>query len=201
MESDTQSTRMARLKKLCRNYFREAMEISIRSVLLLISTAVLSLIVLYFYGILWHIYGLTHSGKKFIMLQPEAANRISNIVNNDLIEISIHTTFSAFTICLIICAICRVTYIKRFFYYPRNTIGKLLFWGLPLTAIVSMYVNDQIQWAHWSYTVPITIVPTLCVFTYCFQFSEALLPEIGDIVGIIFNGVKRFFSTTTPQER
>ena len=30
------------------------------------------------------------------------------------------------------------------------------------------------------------IVPTLCVFTYCFKFSERLLPEIADVVRAIF---------------
>jgi hypothetical protein len=160
----------------------------------LISTAVLSLIVLYFYGILWHIFGLTHKGKKFIMLHPEATNRLSNIVNNDLIEIAIHTTFSAFTICLMICAICQVFYITRYFYYSQNTIAKILFWGLPLTTIVSMYINDQMQLSHWSCTMPLTIVPTLCVFTYCFEFSEALFPELGVVVVKIVHGLKKFFA-------
>jgi hypothetical protein len=184
------SAALIRLKKTCRDYFRDVMEISIRAILLLISTAVFSLLVLYFYSILWHIFRITYSGKKFSMLHPKATSVISNIVNNDLIELSIHTTFSAFAICLVIGAICQVSYITRFLYYPRSIIAKLLFWGIPLTAVVSMYINDQIQLAHWSYTMPVTIVPTLCVFTYCFKFSETLLPEIGDVIAKIFHGLK-----------
>jgi hypothetical protein len=196
MEYNNQSSTLIRLKKICRDYFRDVMEISIRAILLLISTAVLSLIVLYFYDILWHIFGMTYSGKKFFMTHPQATQIISNIMNNDLIEISIHTTFSAFTICLIICAICQVSYITRYLYYPQNTITKLLFWGMPLTAVVSMYINDQIELAHWSYTMPITIVPTLCVFTYCFKFTEALLPEFGAVIKKIFHGLKDFLFLT-----
>lgn len=200
MEYDNQSPTLLRLKKICHDYFRNVMEISIRSILLLIGTAVINLTVLYFYAIFWHLFRMTYIGKKFILLHPEAAGVISGIVNNDLIEISVHTTFSAFTICLIICAICQLSYIARFLYYPRNIIAKLLFWGIPLTIAVSMYINEQIQLAHWSYTLPATIVPTLCVFTYCFKFTEALLPEFGDIIVKIFQWLKAFFYLMSPQE-
>ena len=196
MEYNNLSAALIRLKKNCRNYFRDVMEITVRAILLLISTAVLSLLVLYIYSILWHILRMTYSGKKFSMLHPNATSVISNIVNNDLIELSIHTTFSAFAICLIIGAICQVSYITRFFYYPRSIITKLLFWGIPLTSVVSMYINDQIQLAHWSYTLPITIVPTLCVFTYCFKFTETLLPEFGAVIKKIFHALKDFLYLT-----
>jgi hypothetical protein len=186
------SATLIRLKNFCRAYFREVLEISIRSILLLISTAVLSLVVLYFYSILWHIFRMTYSGKKFIMLHPEATSVISNILTNDIIEHSIHSTFSAFIICLIIGAMCQVSYITRYLYYPQNTITKILFWGMPLTAVVSIYINAQIQLAHWSYTMPLTIVPTLCVFTYCFKFTDTLLPEFGDMIMKISQGLKNF---------
>jgi hypothetical protein len=135
---------------------------------------------------------MTYSGKKFIILHPEATSVISNILNNDIIEHSIHSTFSAFTICLIICAICQVTYIARYLYNPQSILVKLWFWGMPLTAVVSIYINAQIQLAHWSYTMPLTIVPTLCVFTYCFKFTDTLLPEFGDIIMKISQGLKDF---------
>jgi hypothetical protein len=165
MDCKYQDTTLAGLKKFCRLYFREVKETSVRAILLLIATVVLSLVVLYFYSLLWHLFRMTYSGVKFIARHPEADQVISNIVNNDLIEISIHTTFSAFTICIIIGAICRLSYITRYFYYPHNIIAKLIFWGLPLTLVVSMYTNDHFQFDHWSYTLPVTIVPTLCVFT------------------------------------
>jgi hypothetical protein len=200
MEYNLPSPPLIRLKKFCCNYFREIKEIAIRAILLLVSTTVLSLIVLYFYSILWHIFRMTYRGKKFIMLHPKVANVISQMVNNDLIEISVHTTFSAFSICLIFGAICRVSYITLYFYYSQSIIAKLLFWGVPLTAVVSMYVKDQIEFAHWSHAMPITIVPTLCVFTYCFKFAEVLLPEFGDIVVKIFQGLKGILLPASNQE-
>jgi len=160
----------------------------------------LSLVAFYFYSLLWHILSMTYSGKKFILLHPQANNVISNILNNDLIEMSIHSTFSAFTICIIICAICQLAYITRYLYYPVNIISKLLFWGIPLSIVVSMYINDQFKFEHWSYALPVAVVPTLCVFTYCFKFTESLLPELGDVMAKIFHGLKYFISLASHQE-
>jgi hypothetical protein len=69
---------------------------------------------------------------------------------------------------------------------------------MPLTAVVSIYINTQIQLAHWSYTLPLTIIPTLCVFTYCFKFTETLLPEFGDMIMNIFQGLKDFSMLPPP---
>jgi len=193
MDDNNQSPALIRLKNCCRIYSREVFETAIRTILLLISTVVLSLVVLYFYSLLWHLFRMTYSGQKFMMLHPEAIRVVSNIMDTDLIDMSIQTTFTAFTICIIICAICRLSYITRYLYDPSNAIAKLLFWGLPLTVVVSVYINDQLDFEHWSCTLPVTIVPTLCVFTYCFKFSQALLPEFGDVVVKIFQTLKDFF--------
>ena len=190
-----------RIKKFCRDYIREFKDTVFQAVLLLICTAILNLIVLNFYRMLWSVFNMTYSGRRYIMLHPEASSVISKMMNNDLVEISINTTFSAFTICLIISAICRLSYLARYLYASQSIIPKILFWGGPLTVFVSWYFNDQIQLAHWSYTIAVTIVPTLCVFTYCFKFTEALLPELGDIFAVIFNGLKRFFLPPSPRER
>ena len=200
MNDINQQPTLIRLKKFCRLYSRDVVETSVRAVLLLISTAVLSLVVLYFYSILWHIFRMTYSGVKFIGRHPEANDLISNMVDSDLTEISIHTTFSAFTICMIISSICRLFYITRYFYYPHSIIAKLMFWGLPLSLVVSIYTNDHFQFDHWSYTLPATIVPTLCVFTYCSKFSDTLLPEFGDVMLNLIHGLKNLFSLQPRRE-
>jgi len=198
MQFDKFDAAVAGVKKICRDYFRKVMEIAVRSILLLIGTAVLNLIVLHFYNILWHIYRLTHIGRKFIIDQPKLTQLITGIFNDNIIDIAVESTFSAFSICIIICAICQVFYITRYLFNPQNSITKLLLWGLPLTAVVSMYMNDILEFEHWSYTFPLTIVPTLCVFTYCFKFTEDLLPEIGDVFLKIFLSIKALF-TIAPQ--
>jgi hypothetical protein len=191
----------AGLKKFCRRYFRNFMEIAVRAILLLIGTAVLNLIVLYFYNVLWHIYRITYIGKKFVVKHPKFTQLVSNLLSKEIIEVAVETTFSAFAICIAIGAICQVFHITRYFFSSQNSFIKLLFWGLPLTAAVSMYINDLHEFEHWSYTFPITIVPTLCVFTYCFKYTEELLPEIGNVLLRIFFGLKSIFSLNTHQIR
>lgn len=110
---------------------------------------------------------------------------------------AVGTTFPAFIICIIICATCPVFHITRCLLNSQNNIIKLFFWGMPLTAVVSMYINGIHEFEHWAYTLPITIVPTLCVFTYCFKYIEALLPEIGNLLLRIFFILKRIFSLNT----
>lgn len=201
MQLDKLNAAVAGFKKFCRLYFRNLMEITVRSILLLIGTAVLNLIVLYFYNILWHIYRLTYSGKRFVVKHPRFTQLVSDLLSNDIIEIAVETTFSAFIICIIICAICQVFHITRYLFNSQNNIIKLLFWGVPLTAVVSMYINDIHEFEHWAYTFPLTTVPTLCVFTYCFKFTEDLLPEIGSVLLKIFGYMKALFTIAPQRER
>ena len=125
MQLDKLNAAVAGFKKFCRLYFRNLMEIAVRSILLLIGTAVLNLIVLYFYNILWHIYRLTYSGKSFIVKHSRFTQLVSDLLSNDIIEIAVETTFSAFIICIIICAICQVFHITRYLFNSQNNVIKL----------------------------------------------------------------------------
>ena len=174
------------LKKSCLNYGRNLVDIATRALLLVICTAALNLIVLYFYNILWHIYQLTYIGRQFVILHPERTQKIATILINDISWLSFYTTLAAFVICMIISALCHIFYLSRFFYLSQGKIGKLALWGLPLTALVSIYTNNQHGFNSWTTVIPITIVPTLCIFTYSFKFSERLLPEIGDVITPIY---------------
>ncbi|MEJ2168593.1 MAG: hypothetical protein P8X90_24030 [Desulfobacterales bacterium] len=105
------------------------MEIVVRAILLLIGTAVLNLIVLYFYNVLWHIYRITYIGKKFVAKHPKFTQLVSNLLSKEIIEVAVETTFSAFAICIAIGAICQVFHITRYFFSSQNSFIKLLFWG------------------------------------------------------------------------
>ena len=185
---------LLRLKKSGIKYGRILVDIATRAILLVICASILNIIVLYFYNILWHIYGLTYIGKQFVALHPRQTQMITAILSHDIASLSLDTTLAAFVICMAISAGCQVFYLSRFFYQSRGKIGKLILWGLPLTALVSMYANDQHGFDSWTAVIPITIVPTLCVFSYCFKFSEVLLPEIGDVIRMLFQYLKKIVS-------
>ena len=193
MMSIIQSETFLQLKKTILHYGSILVDITIRAILLVSCTAVLNTVVLYFYNILWHIYRLTYIGKQFVILHPKQTQLISSLVGHDIARLSAHTTLAAFAICMIISALCQVFYISRFFFDPRGLIGKFALWGLTLTAVVSIYINDQLGFKNWAAVISITIVPTLCVFTYSFKFSARLLPEIGDVIKTIFLFFKFLF--------
>ena len=150
---------LLRLKKSGLKYGRNLVDIATRAILLVICASILNIIVLYFYNILWHIYGLTYIGKQFVALHPRQTQMITAILSHDIASLSHDTTLGAFVICMAISAGCQVFYLSRFFYQSRGKIGKLILWGLPLTALVSMYANDQHGFDSWTVVIPITIVP------------------------------------------
>ena len=157
----------------------------------MICTTILNIIVLYFYNILWHLYRLTYIGRQFVNLQPQQAQMITAIIGQNIASLSLYTTLTAFVICMIVSAGCQVFYLSRFLYQSRGKIGKLILWGLPLTALVSVYANNRLRFDSWMSVIPIAIVPTLCVFTYCFKFSQDLLPEVGDVIGMLLRYCKK----------
>jgi len=190
-----------RLKKSSLIYGRNLVDIAARAILLVICTAVLNLLVLYFYNILWHIYRLTYIGRQFVVQQPKPTQMITAILSNDIISLSLNATLAAFVICMLISALCQVFYLSRFFYQSQGKFGKLVLWGLPLTAVVSIYTDNHHGFNSWTAIIPITIVPTLCIFTYCFKYSERLLPEIGDMLRAIYLCLKRIVAAAASQPR
>jgi len=200
MDDNNPGTTFTRLKKSCHSYARELMEISVRSILLLIFTAVLSAVVIFFYEVLWQIYQQTYNGQKFMMLYPEIHAYILNFLKKDLIEVAIQTTVAAFKISIVIAAVCQTAYISRYLFIPLGLFTRILFWGMPLTIIVSMHINDRFGFGHWSYSIPLAIVPTLCVFMNCFKFTKALLPEIGDVIVKTIQFLKEIM-TLSPQQK
>ena len=188
-----QNEKFFQLKETCFNYGSTLVDITIRAILLFASAAALNIIFLYFYNILWHIYSLTYIGKQFVILHPEQTQMISSILGNDIVRLSTETTLAAFVICMIISVLCQIFYISRFFYNPQGLISKFSLWGLALTVVVSIYIKDQHGFENWAAVIPITIVPTLCIFTYTFKFSARLLPEIGEVIKAIFLFIKSLF--------
>jgi hypothetical protein len=130
----------------------------------------------------WHLYIYTQVGKRFIELNWVRAQNIVALLDREMISFSIQLTLEAFTVCLTISAVCQVLHITRYFYLPRGLLGKISLWGLPLTAIVAVYIQPALGLQQLGLTYAVALVPTLCVFSGCFKFTYELLPEIGDLM-------------------
>ncbi len=169
-------------KNLYYNYVANFLDIMIQAILLVLITIILCIVFLYVCKMSWHVYISTPLGKKFLELYAVSAQSIVYVLNRELILFSIQLTLEAFTICLAISAICQVSHITRYFYLPRGFIGKIVLWGLPLTAIVAIHIQLVFGVKQFGLTYVVALVPTLCVFSGCFKFTYELLPEIGTLI-------------------
>ena len=156
--------------------------IMIRALLLLFITASVSIGLLYFCKILWYTYISTPVGQQFVTMSARTSQGIFDILRIDFVSLSIKVTIAAFTICMLISAICQVLYIARYLYLPKSFFGKIAIWGLPLAAAVATCIQHIFGFEDWSTAYAVAFVPTLCVFAGCFKFTRELLPEIGDLI-------------------
>ena len=163
-------------------YRRKIRNLMIGTILLLITTVAVNIGLLYLLDMLWYIYTSTPAGQRFVTMSTETLQVILDILRFDSVSLSIDVTLAAFTICLLISAICQVFYIARFLYLPRNFFGKIAMWGLPLAAAVATRIQQIYEFEDWITAYIVALIPTLCVFGGCFRITGELLPELGDLV-------------------
>ena len=122
-------------------YIRKIWDIMIRAILLLLITAAVNMVLLYFFKMLWYTYVLTPVGQRFVTTSTETSLVILGILRVDFLSFSIKVTIAAFIICMLISTICQLFYIARYFYLSRSFFGKIAIWGLPLAAAVATYIQ------------------------------------------------------------
>ena len=110
------------------------------------------------------------------------------ILDEDIVSVSCELTLTAFILCLVIGSICQFVYLARFYQGSKGLLHRFIYWGFPLTIIVSAYFY---RWPiytveHWSAAYILYFVPTICVYSLCFKISDMLLPELGAVVKAVF---------------
>ncbi len=150
--------------------------------ILLLTTALINSVFFYICKLIWHAYVLTPAGKEYISIFTENSQAIFAILSGNCIDFSISLTLQAFYVCLAICITCRLFYITRFFYDPREFLGRLCFWGFPMAVMVAIYLQPIYKFTEWEMALFLSGIPTLIMFTGCFRFTSSLLPEVGDII-------------------
>ena len=166
----------------CVNYGRRAWNEVTIILTLLLTTALITSGFFYIFKLLWHAYVLTPVGKEYISIFTENSQAIFEILSRGCISFSMDLTLQTFYVCLATSSVCRLLYIARFFYDPREFFGRLCFWGLPMAVMVAIYLRPIYKFTEWEMALFLSVVPTLVMFTGCFRFTNLLLPEIGDII-------------------
>ena len=163
-------------------YLANFLDVIIQAGLLVLATTIICIVFMYMCKMTWSVYIATPVGKKFLNMFPVKAQNIVDILNRELIFFSIQLTLKAFIICLVTSALCQVFHIARYLYQPRGFVMKVILWGLPLTALVAIHIQDAFGLKQLGPAYVVALVPTLCVFSGCFKFTYELLPEIGALI-------------------
>ena len=130
---------------------------------------------LYACKIMWVFYSSTPVGERFNTVFAERTNTILDTLGMISIRFSIEIIIVTLVICLIISAICQLSYISRFLYEPRGLVGRTVLCGLPLTAVVATIVYF-LYGVGWGIAYIIAFIPTMFIFSSCFELtSRALL--------------------------
>jgi hypothetical protein len=172
------------------NYFHKLISTLIEATLLVAAVGILCLAIYYTFGMLWYAYLSTPMAENFILLHPEQTDTIFKLSELNLVDFSMHVTLSAFVICFVIGGVCRFLHICHHLYLSQGFFGKLLCWGIPLTAAVSYYIKHQYGFSDWEATVFIVIIPTYLLFISCFKFSQQLIPEVGSVLYVLIPWIR-----------
>ena len=152
------------------------------AVILLVAVYALSLTLLYLAEMMWWVYQHTPVGSRFLVEFGDRAHAINTIMALEFWRFAGKITVSAFIICTGVSAISWFFPIGRNFYDPMGFWAKLMFWGLPLSAAVSFYISEALDFSSIEIMLVFTVVPTMCLFMSCFNYTERLVPEMGDII-------------------
>ena len=136
---------------------------------------------LYLCKLLWFMYQTTPTGSYYVMHYVERAEVINRLLGRNFLIFSFHISISALVICMLVGIISRLLYIHQYLYRSMGMIKKLLFWAVPLSMLVAYYLHTVFIHDTWPMIFIYAFVPTLCIFSYCFDLVELVIPDLTDI--------------------
>ncbi len=166
------------------NYAANLFESIIESAVVILVAAVLNFILLNFVKMCWHTYRSTYIGKVFVDQFGDNYEGFIKILKGDLIGVSLELALAAFIFCLILSSVFQFFYVARFFHGTGSFLLKLIYWGMPLTVIVSYYFYSRPEnpFAYYRTAYVLYCFSTLCLFNLCFKISNKLIPELGAMI-------------------
>jgi len=176
-----------------KNYINKFVNVTVEAAILVIIIFLLCYILLYLAEIMWYLYLSTLMGYKFLKLFPERAQTIIEISDLDLLYFSADLTLSVFVFCIVISSICRFLHINHFLYHSRGLFGKLVLWGIPLTAVCAYFIKHRYEFSGWEVTCVVVMIPTYLMFISCFKYTEKILPELGDLIRPLIPSLKKLY--------
>ena len=175
------STFFSWLGMLARHVARKGIKVTVHAVVLLVAVAAITIGLLYGFKIFWYIFVETNIGRRYVMYYPGNVSAIYEFLQMDILLFAVVITVISFVVCQVLTALCQLLHIARCFYLGRGLLVSLIFWGLPLTAVVAAYTQPYFG-LTWEVAYGTALIPTLCLFMPCISFSRQLFPEIGEMM-------------------
>jgi hypothetical protein len=156
---------------------------AVTEIMLLVAVGTAAYIfLLYFTKMWWVLFTSTHVGQVYADNFHQSYRITDDVFSRDIISLAINLTVASSLICLAAGAVCRFLHITRYFYSHRGFFGRSIFFGLPLTYIVAVYMLSTGDFGQMDTALTVAAVPTLCVFAGCFRFAEEFVPELVDVI-------------------
>lgn len=171
-------------------YLRKIFNSFTVTALLIVFTAVVYTLLLYFFKYWWILFTSTQVGQAYAEHFSYSYRITNDVLSTNFIYLAIKLTITSFIISLIIGSICQFLLIIKYFYSNRGLFVRIIFWGLPLVYIVAVYIRYVYDFGHMDTALTIAVVPTLCVFSGGFKLAKDYVPELVDII-FIFSGEQR----------
>jgi len=163
---------LKRLQKWFKKFFNTLSELVIAFIVTVLGYA----FILSFFRMLWALYRETEVGHRFQAGNEPVFNAINGLIHQNPLLFSCSISYGVAKICLLIAFISQLFLLKRWFYDPRGSIGRILLWGLPCSFITALYLQGPFVNVMFAFC----LLPCLALFTYCFKFVSQVVPGLDD---------------------
>src|SRR5512145_1542361 len=163
------------------NFFRKRLHVVAEVILLLLCTMAGFILLLYAVKYLWFMYTSTPIGQAYGRYFPESYRLTNGILNSNFIYLAAGITLPSFVICLIAGALFQFFHLTRYLYSNRGFIGRIIFFGLPLSYLAAVYFWHIGEFSQLDTSFILTVFPVLCVFMGAFKLAAVWIPEFADL--------------------
>ncbi len=137
----------------------------------------------------WTNYQHTPVGEHYFQVYGERSRMISDFLSQDIVRLCLGLTWVPFSSCCIACGVLRLFHITSYLYEPRGRIVKIALFGLPLAALAGWNLYQAQLAISFRQGYFLALLPTLVIFSSCFEYTSLLIPEIGETMANLKTGL------------
>lgn len=162
-------------------FFRKRLYVVGEAILLVLCTLAGYILLLYAAKYLWFMYAATPTGQAYGHFFSQSYRLTHEILSKNFITLAAGIILPSFIICLMAGALFQFLQLTRYLYSNRGFVGRIIFFGLPLSYLVALYFRQAGKFSHLETSLILTVFPVLCVFMGAFKLAAVWIPEWSDL--------------------